>query len=451
MMARRWLPVTLASAFFVGALSACASGAGPGAVAPQDTAGLEAENSRHPDDPTLLTRLGIAYYQAGNYEKARDVLRSVFAIQKVSYSAAVYLGLSEEQLGDLAAARQTYGQAAGMTTKSEQKDEIRNRLALLTRKELQFAARQALAREAELSATPPEANSVAVFPFRYIGVNEDLRPLERGLTHLVITDLSRVESLRLLERERVQVLVDEMQLTEAGRVDGATGARSGRLLRAAQVVQGSLQDLPAPGRLKLDADVVNSSTATVVAEGTAEDGLQRLIDAEKGVVLQLLQRMGITLTPAEQRAISERPTADLQAFLAFSRGLEAEDRGDFTAAQSAYAQAVSRDPNFRIARDRRDQTIALTSATELPETRFAGLDQGLPAGSEGSANVEAEHSVGGTLRSVVAVSVPSSGGIITTEVNTIPVVRPPLPESLGVTEPTSPGLTGNIIIIITQP
>jgi hypothetical protein len=31
--------------------------------------------------------------------------------------------------------------------------------------------------------------------------------------------------------------------------------------------------------------------------------------------------MGVAITPAERRALSERPTADLQAFLAFSRGL----------------------------------------------------------------------------------------------------------------------------------
>jgi len=435
-------------------LAACAGNPQPGPVSPADIPQLEAERQRHPSDAALMTQLGMAHYEAKSYDRARDVLNSALAVDKRNYAATVYLGLAHEQLGELDQARASYNAAAALTTSDQQKAEITNRLALLTRKELQQAAQRAISQEAELSKQPPTENSVAVFPFRYVGADPQLQPLERGLTHLVITDLSRVSRLKLLERERVQTLVDELKLTEAGRVDPATGARSGRLLRAASVVQGSLQDVPAKEQLKLDANVVNATDASVVGSGSGADKLQQLFDVEKRVVFQLIQGMGIILTPAEQRAITERPTADMQAFLAFSRGLEAEDRGDYKAAQGYFNAALERDPNFRAAADSRTLNDQLSSAAEITAPQLAGL-QGFGAPPGGTAATGRAQ----TLSSMTINTVPStgstlgvqSGTTVTAVTTTPPSSRATLPESIGSTNPGSPPLTGNIIIIITRP
>jgi len=53
--------------------------------------------------------------------------------------------------------------------------------------------------------------------FRYLGTDSTMLPLERGIAQLVVADLGKVHSLKLLEREEVQALVDEMRLAESGR------------------------------------------------------------------------------------------------------------------------------------------------------------------------------------------------------------------------------------------
>jgi tetratricopeptide (TPR) repeat protein len=431
----------------LGLASACASGPPP-AVTPQDVPALESQSQRNPTDPELMTRLGVAYYEARSYDRARDVLQSSLALDKSNYSTLVYLGLTYEELGQLDSARASYNKASAFTKSQDQRNQISNHLALLTRKELHQAARTALAQEAALSQQAPTENAIAVLPVRYLGSDSALQPLERGVTHLMISDFSKVGRLRLLEREQVQALVDEMKLSDEGRTDPATGARSGRLLRAERVVQGSLQDIPSNGQLKLDADVVNTETAGVQASGTASDKLQQLFDIEKQVVMQLLQRLDITLSPAEQRALSERPTADLQAFLAFSRGLDAEDRGDYKAAEAAYNQAVSRDPNFRAAKERRDEMIQVSSAAGLPPQQFAGLE--LPGGG----TVPGLGSEATTLETALTVTVPSTGGGLINRIGPIstppPANRPSLPEASGTDVPGG-GLFGIITIIVTRP
>src|SRR2546423_6806541 len=178
-------------------------------------------------------------------------------------------------------------------------------------------------------------------PFRSTATDSTRRPLERALAAVVVTDLSRVRRLRLVERERLQVLLDEIHLAASGRVDPTSGARSGRLIGAGQGVQGQFADLPS-APFRMDAAVVRASDAQVAATGTGSDQLRALFDIEKQVVLQLLDRMGITLTPAERAAISERPTRDIQAFLLYSRGLEAQDRGDFRSASQSLDRKSTR-------------------------------------------------------------------------------------------------------------
>ena len=452
----RFTSVAALSGLLVGA---CSKPPAPGPVSPEQLPALEAERARHPNDPSLLTQIGIGYFEAKNYPLALDALKGALAVEPTNYTATVYLGLTQEATGDLAGARQSFTGAQRLASTEDQRKELAGRLSLLTVEELRQSARQALAQEAVLSQEPPTNNSVAVFPFSYLGANPDLKPLERGLTYLVITDLSKVKSLTLLERAQVQSLVDEMGLTQSGAVDPATGARSGRLLRAQDVVQGALQDAGANDRLKLDANVVATVTTSVVASGSSANQLPQLFDMEMAVVFQLLQKLGITLSAAEQRAISERPTADLQAFLAFSRGLEAEDRGDYQAAAGAYQSATERDPNFKVAREKLGTVQQLSLGVSIVPAVLAGL--GTRSGPASPVGVGPRGVLavrpsgpGDLLRSLVGGTVPSTGLTLDQSTRSDPPdIRPTLPEATRqdlVTDPTG-GLTGTIIIIINRP
>jgi uncharacterized protein HemY len=104
---RFWSATTLAT---VGGLllGACGGNPAPGPVTTADIPELEAERAKHPTDPSLLTRIGIAYYDAKDYTKAQDALKGALAVEKGNYPATVYLGMSQEAAGDLAGAHATY-------------------------------------------------------------------------------------------------------------------------------------------------------------------------------------------------------------------------------------------------------------------------------------------------------------------------------------------------------
>jgi len=423
--------------------SGCSAGSRATTVPPTELPSLEAERARHPDDRDVLLRLGQAYYQAGRHTDAIAILRAAMA-RGAGFPAHVYLGLAFEGHGDLDSAVAVYDQARGLATGANERAELEGRLASVSRARLTEAARRAIATEARLAAQPPAPNTIAVLPWMYVGTNDELRPLERGIAHLLVTDFGKVSSLVLLERERVQVLADELALTAAQRVEPGTGARSGRLLRAGRVVQGSVREQVRGGDLRLEARLVNATSGAVTGTGTASDRLQQLFAMEKQIVFALLEHMRITLSPAERQALSERPTADLQAFLAFSRGLEAEDRGDFLAAGREFNAAIARDPAFRAARDRALRTAALGRG--VTPSRLASI----VSGRLGPTRMTASRAL--ALRSAIAVVAPTTGGrLLSRALALSPLARPRIAEALRQDDPTRLVPIGEIVIVIPRP
>jgi hypothetical protein len=275
-----------------------------------------------------------------------------------------------------------------------------------------------------------------------------------------VTDLSKVRQLRLVERDRMQALLDELRLAEGTRVDPATGARSGRLVRAGQVVQGQFQDVPT-ANFRVDASVVRTTDARVAATGSDADAMRALFDIEKRVVFQLIERMGITLTPAERTAISERPTQDLQAFLLYSRGLEAQDRGDFGAASQSFQAAAQRDPSFSAASQQAAANADAQAAAATPPGEMAAAIPGpaptsVPTTSTLTTAVNSAVPSGtSTLDGVPATSTldlatTGTGSGPTIGSPNTPPVTPSSPCELVGCGPVG-GLYGTIIIIVRRP
>ena len=432
-------------------LAACAGGgAGTTQLSPADLSALEAQRAQHPTDPDLNLRLAKAYYAANRFADARKALGVVLTQQPNNRVAETYLGLSYEGMEQFDSARTIYTTLLATKPSGEVGRLLNGRLTLLARKELHAAARTSLAHETELSRTPPDPNTVAVFPFRYTGQDTTLRPLERGLAALVVSDLSHVRRLRLVERERLQALIDEMKLAASGRVDPATGARSGHLVGAGQVVQGQFQEAPGTN-IRLDATMVRAGDAQIAATGSGRDALSQLFDLEKSVVFQLLTKTGIPLSPAESIAISERPTKDLQAFLLYSRGLESQDKGDFRAAGADFKAAAQRDPSFQAAAQQSQSSDAASSASGTPDNTLAsvvGGGTGVPSAGPPGGTTQA-------LQAGINTTVPSGATIVdqTGSVTTPSQPRTdPLCEAADCQGPVNPpSVIGTIIIIIRRP
>lgn len=360
-------------------LGACAYGL-PSAD-PADIPRLENRLAAHPGDAETRVRLGMARFAAGENEAARELLQSAVDAGHLTGPALLYLGMSEEELGRWVRARTAYATYLEVNGSGPMADEVRRRLRLLGRRALKEQAREALAREEELDAVAAAPRSVAVLPFAFVSDRVELEPLIWALSDMMTTDLAVSDAVTVLERARIQALLDEMALTEAGYADQRTGARAGRLLAAEHVVQGVLTTL-GPEEVRLESDVLNVPRGASAGTVSAEDALTRLFRMEKELVIGTLRDvLGVELTPAEEQAVLDNRVDNVLAFLAYGRGLRDRDRGAYGAALAEFRRAAELDPGFAAAQAAVEETAELqeaqtTTTAELARTASATGETG---------------------------------------------------------------------------
>lgn len=372
------------------ALAACAPAAttgGGAATAPLPE--LEARAAADSSDTGALLRLASAYRDAGRKEDALRLLQGAVSRNPDDGDAVLLLGLTDEDLGRYDEARPLYEKYIEIGRSESVKRDLRRRLVLLHRLALQQSVANAVKEEQASADVPARPGTVAVFPFQLVSADSALEPLGRALAELLTTDLAQTPRLTVLERAKLQLLIDELKLDAGGRVDPATAARGGRLLGAERVVDGTVSG--GEQRLQLAAAVVPVGSGAVAPGGvaplTAADALSRFFDLEKQLAFAIYGSLGVELTPAERERVNQRPTENLQAILAYGRGLEDEDRGDFAEAARQYTRAAELDPNFTEARRRAAAAMAMVESLRISTQELAHRGF-LPPSAAGLAAIE---------------------------------------------------------------
>jgi TolB-like protein len=376
--------------------------------------------------------------------------------------SALYAGLSAEALEDFTSAKDAYNSYLQVGKTRSVRNDIRVRLVALSRKELHAAAKAAIANETKIATQTGDPRTIAVLPMTFSGTDQTLAPLARGMSDLLINDLSRSAELQLLERDRVQALVDEIALGQSGRSDAATSVRTGKLVRAGRVVQGAITQT---GARNITVNAAVLSVATSQQQGKdvqSSDVLEQIFTIEKTLALGLFDQLGVRLSAADRAAIEQRPTRSLQAFLAYSSGLLAEDEGRYDDAARFFDQARSIDPGFGAAALKAQSA---RSAQEGAQVTAAKVEAGLRGSAEGEAVSAAERgtavtntSIGTTLANAVgdinpsaanSVNTTTGGAQTQTQTQAPPTTRDATAEKTGTDQPAQK--TGQVTIVIKKP
>ena len=344
--------LVLAAAMALG--TACVPGGLP-RVSPEEIPELEARLAREPANGEVTLRYGAALFAAEQCDSARAVARRGTLILPGDALGPMIRGQCHEQSGDHIQAIAIYtafirdhGDARGVAA-------IRARELIARREQATILARTALAREADLAGQPLDPQTVAVLPLSISG-DPQYEPLGRGLAQMLQSDLALLQQFRMVERLQLGALLDELELGQTSRVDPSTVARLGRLVRAGRMVQG-LAVIPPDGDIRIEASIVQSD-GEVTSPEFVTGRLRDLLQLEKELVVLISARLGYQLSQAERQMILGNGTQDLSAFLLYSRGLIAEDIGDYSAAATHFSSAMFADPNFRQAQVQYEATAA---------------------------------------------------------------------------------------------
>ncbi len=203
-----------------------------------------------------------------------------------------------------------------------------------------------------LFSTPALAQdmTLAVLPLDKASASEEYAGLGKALAGMLVTDLSAVPGITLVERERLQALLDELELNKGEFVDPKSAQKLGKGVGARFVLTGSFSVVGQ--QFVLDARVVSVESGQIYKAADAAGQITDFVSVEKDLVENLLVGLAVSLSSSVKRQLySVAPTEDFDAFSAYGAGIEAQDAGDLEAARAAYERAVAADPEFVQARN----------------------------------------------------------------------------------------------------
>ena len=140
-----------------------------------------------------------------------------------------------------------------------------------------------------------------VLPFANLSTDPDTEYFSDGLTDEIITDLSRIPSLRVISRSSAMRLKgDARGLAAIGRDLACPYVLEGSVRRAANALRITARLVDAPNDVQLWADKYG---------GTLDD----VFDIQERVSRSIVDALEIRLTPQEAEQLAERPIADVRA------------------------------------------------------------------------------------------------------------------------------------------
>jgi len=102
-------------------------------------------------------------------------------------------------------------------------------------------------------------------------------------------------------------------------------------------------------------------------------GMDALFQMQKALAVGVYQQLGVQLSPAERERVMRIPTTNLHAVLAFGRGLQAADAGQWAQAADHFLEAARLDPNFAPAAGRASEALHAARALAVTTADLATM------------------------------------------------------------------------------
>ncbi|MDG2305455.1 MAG: hypothetical protein P8R42_12570 [Candidatus Binatia bacterium] len=309
---------------------------------------------------------GYERYGAGDY---RGVVSALQGAPGGDPNDALLLGLAQLRLDQPARAADAWGQFIKTSPDTALAGDIARLRTLVVREANRRGAKAAVSagRGARVSG-----DVLAVLPFRNVGAPE-YEPLGKAIAAMLTDSLGGVPNSRVVERGRVEAFLDEVS-DQAGS-DTKTARRVGALLGAGLVVVGAHVDTSTdPMTLEVDSALIDTESGLRLESGSFLAPLDRFYAAIRDTAVGISNRLGSpvsSLSKASAARMQAVHTESLDAALAFGRGLDHEDRGQFDDARREYEKALRADSSFRLARLR----LATLPASSMSLTAVATVVQ----------------------------------------------------------------------------
>ncbi len=186
-------------------------------------------------------------------------------------------------------------------------------------------------------SSPVPERSIAVLYFENMNSENDSDYFCAGITEDIITDLSKINHLKVVPRSDVLPF----------RNKGVNTRQVGETLRVNYILEGSVRT--AGKRIRITAQLISTRDGYQLWAERFDSFVEDIFDLQNEVSHKIADALKISLTDSERQLLAKKPTDDLRAYDLYMQGRELLYRKGKRNTENAiqkFENAVTIDPNF---------------------------------------------------------------------------------------------------------
>jgi len=201
---------------------------------------------------------------------------------------------------------------------------------------------------APAGASPDGDRTLAILPFENNSVTtpETYDPLKSGLSVMLMTELANSgAAFKLVEREKIRALLDEIALGQTGVIDASTAVKMGKMLGAQAIGFGAFMVMGK--NVRIDMRMVEVETGGLIMAESITGKTDDFFTLER----DLARKIAVSMQ-AKEAVAQASSKSSIEAALLFARGVDALESGDGRGADAFFKKAIKLDRSYKQQVDR---------------------------------------------------------------------------------------------------
>jgi TolB-like protein len=208
----------------------------------------------------------------------------------------------------------------------------------------------------DLNARTKDINAkrVAIIYFENSSDDPSLNKLKKGLADMMITDLSNINMLNIVERDRLEAILKEQKLSRSSQVDPATAAKVGKLLGAQVILTGGYFEMM--GSLRIDARFIDVETGKILKSDGVDGAASSFFKIQKQLSWKIIKNLDTKISDKEKADLTKLENSkniSLEDTKIYSEALDLYDNGKLEQAKTLFDKLITKYPDFQAAKNSR--------------------------------------------------------------------------------------------------
>jgi TolB-like protein len=183
-------------------------------------------------------------------------------------------------------------------------------------------------------------NTLSILYFDNTTADPEYQWLSKGIADMLISDLSNLQGIKIIERASLQKVLEEQALSQTGLTDEESAVEVGKLLQANQLIYGAFivdDDL-----IRFDVKHVSVETGSILHAFDVKGDIDDIFDLETELVTNLRHILNL-----EEQSVPKQPeTKSVNALARYYIAIDHLDHKRYLQAENEFIKATELDPLF---------------------------------------------------------------------------------------------------------